>query len=367
MKPIAILAALGSLQAIAAQVIPGKMIWVDKTTCDPWAKSQGFPSAAGSGGLFTTAYDILDKMVIASSYRVYHPTTQSPTTLPANVLAWERYRLNSTYTAFWGNNTATTSNLGGPLGVWNIANALYASNVVWGPGTETPFLMVVCDDAPYISKNSSSGKYLYTDPYHHLPVELTGERIGTDGTTKPCALNGESGYSYDNNVKFYQNVIFCTKNFKLPLGFTSNGPIPFSSGTTLDTAGKSWLGALYTQVLRNTGSVGIFGDYDLSFGYAASHAMRFERDSVYNPDSHKFFSIAHLFDNLFWASGVGQTSQQEYASLQKTAAGKALIAAFGLTNIAVPARGVNWAAAAGWVPPSTMNSDSPLVPPIPSH
>lgn len=107
-------------------------------------------------------------------------------------------------------------------------------------------------------------------------------------------------------------------------------------------------------------------DYDLSFGYAASHAMRFERDSVYNPDSHKFFSIAHLFDNLFWASGVGQTSQQEYASLQKTAAGKALIAAFGLTNIAVPARGVNWAAAAGWVPPSTF-SDSVLVPPIPSH
>lgn len=144
MKPIAILAALGSLQAIAAQVIPGKMIWVDKTTCDPWAKSQGFPSAAGSGGLFTTAYDILDKMVIASSYRVYHPTTQSPTTLPANVLAWERYRLNSTYTAFWGNNTATTSNLGGPLGVWNIASKLYSWLGLWQmPLTrvhKTPFI-----------------------------------------------------------------------------------------------------------------------------------------------------------------------------------------------------------------------------------
>lgn len=364
---IAILAALGTLQAVAAQVIPGRMIWVDKATCDPFAKANGFPSAAGSGGLFTTAYDIIEKLVLANSYRVYHPTTQSPTTLPANVLAWERYRLNSTYTAFWGNNTATTSNLGGPLGVWNIAWSLYGLNYVWGPGTDAPTLMVVCDDAPYISKNSSSGKYVYTDPYYHLPVELTGADVSTDGITKPCATNGQSGYSYDNNVKFYNNIIFCTKNMKLPVGFTSNGPTVFPSGTTLDTAGKSWLGAFYTQALWNGGAVGLYGTYEMQYGYAAAHAFRFHRDSLYNPDSHKFFSIAHLFDNLFWASGVGQTSQQEYASLQKTAAGKALIAAFGLTNIAVPARGINWAAAAGWVPPSLMNSDSPLVPPIPTH
>lgn len=173
---------------------------------------------------------------------------------------------------------------------------------------------------------------------------------------------------------------------KLPVGFTSNGPTVFPSGTTLDTAGKSWLGAFYTQALWNGGAVGLYGSklirpviylgtytklshaaYEMQYGYAATHAFRFHRNSLYNPDSHKFFSIGLLFDNLFWASGVGQTSQQEYASLQKTAAGKALIAAFGLTNIAVPARGINWAAAAGWVPPSLMNTDSPLVPPIPTH
>ncbi|KAL6691301.1 hypothetical protein J3F84DRAFT_387292 [Trichoderma pleuroticola] len=363
---LAILAALRSLQAVTAQVIPGRMIWVDAATCDPWAKSNGFPSAAGPGGLLTSAFDIIDKMAIASSYRIYHPTTQSPTALPANVLAWERYRVNSTYTAFFGNNTVTTSIPGGPLGVFNIAFSLFGVNYVWGPGTDAPFLIVVCDNAPYVSKNSSSGKWVYTDPYHRLPVELTGKRIETDGITTPCATNGQSGYSYNNNQKFYQNIIYCTKNMKLPMGFTSKGPTAFASGTTLDVAGKTWLGALYTQVLWNSGGVGIFGDYSLAYGYAAAHAMRNNRDSVFNPDSHKFYSFAQMFDGLFWGSGVGQTSQQEYASLQKTAAGKAIIAAFGLTNIAVPARGINWASASGWVPPSLMNDDSPKIPPIPT-
>ncbi|KAL7916708.1 hypothetical protein GGI35DRAFT_485837 [Trichoderma velutinum] len=356
---IAILAALGSLQAVAAQVIPGRMAWVDKATCDPWAKSNGFPSAAGPGGLFTTAYDIIGNMIIANSYRIYNPSKQSPTTLPANVLAWERYRLNSTYTTFFGNNTVTTPIPGGPRGVWDIAYILFAVDAVWGPGTDDPFLIVVCDDAPYISKNSSSGRFVYTDPYHHLPVELTGGSL-TDGITKPCASNGQSGYSYYNNVKFYENIMFCTKNMKLPLGFTSNGPTAFPSGTTLDVAGKSWLGAFYTQALWNSGYIG--SDH-MAYGFAASHDMRYNRLSVWNPDSNKFFSFAQMFDGLFWGSGVGQTSQQEYASLQKTAAGKALIAAFGLTNIAVPARGINWAS--GWAVPNMMADAPPAVPPIP--
>jgi hypothetical protein len=49
------------------------------------------------------------------------------------------------------------------------------------------------------------------------------------------------------------NVILCTKNMNLPLGFTSNGPVTFASGTALDVAGKSWLGALYTQALWTYG------------------------------------------------------------------------------------------------------------------
>lgn len=40
--------------------------------------------------------------------------------------AWERYRLNSIYSAFFGNNTATTMIPGGPLGVWDIACKLYS-------------------------------------------------------------------------------------------------------------------------------------------------------------------------------------------------------------------------------------------------
>ncbi|KAL7904495.1 hypothetical protein GGI35DRAFT_198201 [Trichoderma velutinum] len=360
---IVILAALASLQAVTSQVIAGKTIWVDAATCDPWAKTNGFPSAAGPGGLFTTAYDIINNMVIANSYRLYNPSKQLPMTLPADVLAWERYRLNSTYGAFFGNNTATTMIPGGPLGVYDIASSLYEINLVWGPGTGDPVLFVVCDDAPYMSKNTSSGSFVFTNPYHHLPVELTGEGILKDGTTMPCATNGQSGYSYYNDrQKFFENVIFCTKNMKLPLGFTSNGPTTFASGTTLDVAGRTWLGAFYTQALWS-GGAGIVGR--MAHGFAASHAMRNDRYAVFNPDSRKFFSFAQMFDGLFWGSGVGQTSQQEYASLQKTAAGKAIIAAFGLTNIAVPARGISWAPAFGWVPSSLMN-DSPEVSAIPT-
>ncbi|KAL7904297.1 hypothetical protein GGI35DRAFT_489880 [Trichoderma velutinum] len=340
---IVILAALGSFKAAAAQVIAGKIIWVDAATCDPWAKNNGFPSAAGPGGLFTTAYDIINNMVIANSYRLYNPSKQLPMTLPADILAWERYRLNSTYGAFFGNNTATTPIPGGPLGVCDIAYSLYGLNQAWRNGTGDPGLIVVCDDAPYVSKNSSSGRFVFADPYYHLSVELPGDDIVNDGITTPCATNGQSSY-YNSN---YQN----------------NGPTAFASGTTLDVAGKTWLGAVYTQALWITGFVGIFGNYSPAYGYAASHAMRNNRFSIRNPDSNKFFSFAQMLDGLFWGSGVGQTSQQEYASLQKTAAGKAIIAAFGLTNIAVPARGINWASASGWVPPS---GDSPQVSAIPT-
>lgn len=163
----------------------------------------------------------------------------------------------------------------------------------------------------------------------------------------------------------------------MPLGFTNKGPVTFASGTTLETAGKSWLGALYTHALWSDG----FGDskstlcnlcqvftnfiliastYPSVHGVAASHVIRNNRDSVLNTDSNKFFSIALMLDGLFWGSGVGQTSQQEYASLQKTAAGKKLIAAFGLTNIPVPARGITWAS--GWVPPNMNNEVVPMQP-----
>jgi hypothetical protein len=115
---IAILAALGGLQAVVAQRISNTPVWVDATTCDPWAKSNGFPAAAGSGGLFTTALGILDKMADASLYRMFNPSKPSLATLLANVLAWERYRLNSTFDAFFGNNTDTKAY---SLGVWDVA------------------------------------------------------------------------------------------------------------------------------------------------------------------------------------------------------------------------------------------------------
>ena len=67
-----------------------------------------------------------------------------------------------------------------------------------------------------------------------------------------------------------------------------------------------------------------------------------------------------MLDGLFWGSGVGRTSQQEYTNLQKTAAGKGMIAAFGLTDIAVPARGITWAS--GWTPPDQWNDGRPLEP-----
>lgn len=46
---------------------------------------------------------------------------------------------------------------------------------------------------------------------------------------------------------------------KLPLGFTINGPTTFASGTTLDVAVKTWLGALYTQMSWTGGGVGVYG------------------------------------------------------------------------------------------------------------
>lgn len=86
-------------------VFAGTPVWVDAATCDPWAKPNGFPAAAGPGGLFTTAVGILGQIIDANLYRMTNPSKQSQTTLPADVLAWERYRLNSTYGAFFGNNT----------------------------------------------------------------------------------------------------------------------------------------------------------------------------------------------------------------------------------------------------------------------
>ncbi|KAL7903680.1 hypothetical protein GGI35DRAFT_472917 [Trichoderma velutinum] len=343
---IAILATLGSLQAVAAQVIAGKVIWVDKATCDPWAKSNGFPSAAGPGGLFATAFDIIEKMVVANLYRMYHPSKQSPTTLPANVLAWEKYRLNSTYDSFF------------LVGAYDVAMHLWGVYDVWGPGTENPFLIVACDDAPYLSKNSSSGKLVYTDPKNHEPIELVDDNGLNEGVTTPCAINGQSGYYDYNTDNWTENVIFCTKNMNLPLGFTSNGLTTFASGTTLDVAGKTWLGAFYTQTLWSSGAV--FAVNPVAHGFAASHVMRNNRNSIWNPDSNKLFAFAQMFDGLFWGSGVGQTSQQEYASLLKTAAGREIIAAFGLTNIAVPARGINWASASGWAPPYMLGDDAPI-------
>lgn len=120
---IALLAALGGLQGAVAQRIGSSAVWVDAATCDPFAKSHGFPAAAGPGGLFTTALGILDSTAISTLYRLYHPKTQSQKTLPANVLAWERYRLNSTYDALFGNNTATKS---GEAGVYDVVGKSYS-------------------------------------------------------------------------------------------------------------------------------------------------------------------------------------------------------------------------------------------------
>ncbi|KAL6789535.1 hypothetical protein GGI42DRAFT_337550, partial [Trichoderma sp. SZMC 28013] len=212
---IAILAALSSLQVAAAQVIAGKTIWVDAATCDPWAKTNGFPSAAGPGGLFTTAYDFIDKMVIANSYRLYNPSTQLPAKLPANILAWERYRLNSTYGAFFGNNTVTTQNT---MGVWDIALMLFEVDSVFGSRTGAPSLFVVCDDASYVSKNSSSGRFVFTDPYYHLSVELPGDDFINDGITTPCATNGQSSYYISNNQKMFQKCYLLYKEHEAAPG-----------------------------------------------------------------------------------------------------------------------------------------------------
>ncbi|KAL7943368.1 hypothetical protein V8C42DRAFT_105300 [Trichoderma barbatum] len=359
MKPptIAILAALMGLQAVVAQKIGNGAVWVDATTCDPWAKSNGFPAAAGSGGLFTTALDIIQKITNANLYRLYNPSRQSPATLPADILAWERYRLNSTFDAFFGNNTDTTSF---EVGVWDVAFQQWGIQYEWLSAASDPFILVVCDDAPYLSKNSN-GKLVYTNPYYHTTAELNTHAFTYTNkeVTTTCATNGQSSYTAYNWDNFTQNVILCTKNMNLPLGFTSKGPATFASGTTLDVAGKSWLGALYTQALWTRGFV---TTYPSAHGFAASHAMRNTRDSMWIPDSNKFFAFALMFDGLFWGSGVGQTSQQEYTRLQKTAAGKGIIAAFGLTNTAVPARGITWAS--GWAPPY-MNSQSPNIGAIP--
>ncbi|KAL7940317.1 hypothetical protein V8C42DRAFT_337834 [Trichoderma barbatum] len=350
---IAMLPALGGLQAVVAQQIAGTPVWIDATTCDPWAKSNGFPAAAGPGGLFTTAIGILVQTVDANLYRMYYPSKQSQTTLPANVLAWERYRLNSTFDAFFGNNTNTTS---GALGIWDVAIDLWGIQYQWAPNSADPFIIVVCDDAPYLSKNSN-GTLVYTDPYNHAAVEFNrADPSNRQLPTTGCATNGQSGYKLDNWDNFSQNHVFCTKNMNLPLGFTSKGPVTFASGTALDQAGKSWLGALYTH---GVWSCGLYY-FPSVHGFAASHAIRNTRDAVFNVDSHKFFGFALMLDGLFWSSGAGQTSQQEYARLQITAAGKRIIAAFGLTNIAVSARGITWAS--GWAVPYLLGEVSPMQP-----
>ncbi|KAL6890678.1 hypothetical protein GGI43DRAFT_415465 [Trichoderma evansii] len=353
---IAILAALGGFQAVAQQ-ITNTPVWVDARTCNPWAKSHGFPAAAGPGGLFTIALGIIDEITNTALYRMFNPSKQSIETLPANVLAWERYRLNSTYGAFFGNNTETTY----PGNVWAVGGLLYGVRAEWGPPPQwapslngDPYIFVVCDDAPYLSKNSNN-KLVYTDPYIHAHVQLPGDSIVNDGITTACATNGQSSYNNYNVRNHTRNVIICTKNMNLPLGFTSNGPTTFASGTTVDVAGKSWLGALYTQAL-NTESI--------THGFAASHAIRNTQDAVYNADSNKFYAFALMFDGLFWGSGVGQTSQQEYASLQKTAAGKRIISAFGLANIAVPARGITWTN--GWTRPNIIEPQNRHIGAIPT-
>ncbi|UKZ81828.1 hypothetical protein TrVFT333_009604 [Trichoderma virens FT-333] len=340
---IAILAALGGLQTVVAQQVGNTMIWVDATTCDPWAKSNGFPAAAGSGGLFTTALGILQNIVDANFYRMLNPSKQSLATLPANVLAWERYRLNSIYDAFFGNNTNTTR---GSQGVWNVGFALSGVHYLWAPSNGKPVqIFVACDDAPYLSKNSSGNVY-YTDPFYHSTIPLNGDRpTTTQEVTSGCATNGRSGYRNKNTIHWFQNIILCTKNMNLPLGFTSKGLTAFGSGTTLDVAGKSWIGAIFTQALWSTGIVGLTPS---PHGFAAVHAIRNTRDVLYNPDAHKFFTFSLILDNLFWASGVGQTPQQEYTSLQKTAA----------------ARGVNWIS--GWTPPPMLGKDAANVGAIPT-
>ncbi|KAL7940510.1 hypothetical protein V8C42DRAFT_337325 [Trichoderma barbatum] len=355
---VAMLAALMGLQAVVAQQIGSTSVWVDATTCDPWAKSNGFPAATGSGSLFTTALDLLQKITNANLYRLYNPSKQSLATLSADILAWERYRLNSTFDAFFGNNTDTTYN---SVGVWDVAFQHWGIQYQWLSATSTPFIFMVCDDAPYLSKNSN-GKLVYTNPYYHTTAELDSNAFiyKNHELTAACATNGQSSYTtsnWDNNTL---NIIFCTKNMNLPLGFTSKGPATFPSGTTLDVAGKSWFGALYTQALW---AVNFVTSHPSAHGFAASHAMRNTRDSMWIPDSNKLFAFALMLDGLFWGSGVGQTSQQEYTRLQKTTTGKGIIAAFGLANIAVPARGITWAS--GWAPPYMLSRQSPTIGAIP--
>lgn len=121
---IAILAALGGFQA-AAQRISDTPVWVDPTTCDPWARSHGFPAAGGPDGLFTVALGIFDTMTHANMYRMFNPSKQSLATLPANVLAWERYRLNSTFDAFFGSGVNTGTSWA-TKGVWTVLCKLYS-------------------------------------------------------------------------------------------------------------------------------------------------------------------------------------------------------------------------------------------------
>ncbi|EGR44984.1 uncharacterized protein TRIREDRAFT_123914 [Trichoderma reesei QM6a] len=346
---IALLAALGGFQAAVAQRIGSSGVWVDAATCDPWAKSHGFPAAAGPGGLLTTALGILDSTSMSILYRMYHPTTQSQKSLPANVLAWERYRLNSTYDALYGNNTDTKT---GEVGVWDVVKSVWGVHFQWGkPMDEEPYIFLVCDDAPYLHK-TNNGTFIYTDPYRHASMEISTETWQIEKFIGPCATNGQSSYDIQNNNNWSQNLVLCTKNMDLPLGLTSKGPNAFASGTTIDVAGRSWLGALWSQALWSGGAV----SSPRIHGFAASHAIRNTKSSLWNADSGKFYAFSFMLDGLFWGSGVGRTSQQEYANLQKTAAGKKIIAAFGLTNIAVPARGINWVS--GWEPPSMWSNPS---------
>lgn len=93
------------------------------------------------------------------------------------------------------------------------------------------------------------------DPYQHASMELSSDTFQIEKYNGPCATNGQSSYDTQNTDNWSQNVVLCTKNMNLPLGLTSKGQTTFSSGTTIDVAGKSWLGALYSQALWSGGVV----------------------------------------------------------------------------------------------------------------
>ena len=93
------------------------------------------------------------------------------------------------------------------------------------------------------------------DPYRHASMEISTETWQIEKFIGPCATNGQSSYDIQNNNNWSQNLVLCTKNMDLPLGLTSKGPNAFASGTTIDVAGRSWLGALWSQALWSGGAV----------------------------------------------------------------------------------------------------------------